>query len=495
MGDTEPFALLILAVSAIGLIAVLSNRLTERLRVPAPALFLVGAAISERVVSLLPSPPERLVERVVTVALLCILFDGGLHLGWRRFKSAMGPIATIGVVGTFLTAGAAAAFAHYAFGLSWYLSLLLGTAISPTDPAVVFSVLGRREIAGRSGTILEGESGANDPVGIALMVTLIGAGGFAVSGLLPIAGEFVLQMGVGLAVGVFGGRALLWFTQRVALPSEGLYPIRTLAAAFLLYGVATLLAGSGFLAVFVGGIVLGDARAPYKREIERFHSALASLAEIVAFIVLGLTVDLAELFHPDVWIPGLLLGVVVTFLIRPLLVGLCLLPTKLERKERAFILLAGLKGAVPILLASFLLAADIEDARRLYGIVIIVVVFSVVIQGSLVPSIAGWLTLPMHSVPTEPWAFGVRLKDEPEGVDRFRVAAGSPAEGRTIEQLADLPGDVWISFVVRDQQLVNVRADTELVVDDVVLVISEPADREKLVDMFLTPISEDRPAD
>ena len=151
------------------------------------------------------------------------------------------------------------------------MSLLVATAVSPTDPAVVFSVLGQREVEGRSGTILEGESGANDPVGIALMASLLAAGGLTGHAFVDIGGQFLLQMGVGAAIGVLGGRALLWFMRRVPLPSEGLYPLRTLACVLVLYGAATLAHGSGFLAVFVAGILIGDGRAPYKREIERFH--------------------------------------------------------------------------------------------------------------------------------------------------------------------------------------------------------------------------------
>lgn len=486
MTDVKSFAILILVVAAVGLLAVLSNRLSERVHLPAPALFLAVAAITEKLVSVLPAPPERLVERVVTVALLCILFDGGLHLGWRRFRSAAAPITAIGIAGTFLTAAAAAALCHYAFGLNWYLSLLLGTAVSPTDPAVVFSVLGRREIAGRSGAILEGESGANDPVGIALMASLLTAGGVSGSGMLHVGGEFLLQMGVGGTIGVLGGRALLWFMRRVPLPAEGLYPLRTLASAFVIYGIATLASGSGFLAVFVAGIVLGDARAPYKREIERFHSALASLAEIVAFIILGLTVDLDVLGRADVWIPGLVLGATVAFVIRPVLVGLTLWPTRLERNERAFILFAGLKGAVPILLASYLLATGIEQGQRLYGIVVIVVAFSVVFQAGLVPTVARLLKLPMHTVEVQPWALGIRLVDEPEGVDRFTICPNSPADGRTVEQLADLPGEVWVSFLIRDRELLQVRPDTRLQAGDDVLVQTQPASRTQLVAMFET---------
>jgi cell volume regulation protein A len=189
-----------------------------------------------------------------------------------------------------------AALAHTLFGLEWRAALLLGTALAPTDPAAVFSVLGRREVAGRSGTILVGEAGVNDPVGIALMASLpttyqplgLGAGG-------SVAGGFLLQLAVGAAVGAAGGALLVRFMRRVPLPTEALYPLRVLASALVIYGAATIAHGSGFLAVFVAGILAGDARAPYKGEIERFHTALASLAEIVAFIALGLTVGLHTL--------------------------------------------------------------------------------------------------------------------------------------------------------------------------------------------------------
>jgi potassium/hydrogen antiporter len=170
----------------------------------------------------------------------------------------------------------------------------------------------------------------------------------------------------------------------------------------LLYGATTLLHGSGFLAVFVGGIVIGQRRAPYQREIERFHAALAGLAEIVAFVGLGLTIDLTVLARTDVWLPGLILGLALAIIIRPLVVGLCLLPAQLERGERAFVMFAGLKGAVPILLGLLLLTADVPDTEPLYGIVVIVVIFSVVVQGSLVPTVARRLRVPMQPIRPKP---------------------------------------------------------------------------------------------
>jgi cell volume regulation protein A len=316
------------------------------------------------------------------------------------------------------------------------------------------------------------------------MASLVAAGGIGVGAFGDVATEFLLQMAVGVVVGVLGARVLVALMQRVPLPSEGLYPLRVLAAGFAIYGVATVAHGSGFLAVFVAGVVVGDVRAPYKREIERFHSALASLGEIVAFVVLGLTVDLGELGRADVWVPGVVVAVALAVVIRPAVVGLCLLPVALSRGERAFVLWAGLKGAVPILLGSFLLVAEIPDASRFYGIVVIVVAFSVLVQGGTVPAVARLLRVPMRTVEPEPWSLGVRLRDEPEGVHRFVVAAGAPADGCAIEDLGALPEDGWVSFVIRDGQLVGVRGETVLRAGDDVLVLADPASRSRLSAAF-----------
>ncbi|MGB9223611.1 cation:proton antiporter, partial [Mycobacterium sp.] len=188
--------------------------------------------------------------------------------------------------------------------------------------------------------------------------------------------------------------------------------------------------------------------------------------------------------QPDVWMPGLVLGAALTALIRPLAVGACLAPVQLQRNERVFILIAGLKGAVPILLGEFLRAAHVPDADRLYGIVIVVVAFSVLVQGSSVPGIARLLRLPMRTVGPEPWAIAVRFQDEPQGVHRLTVASGSAAEGWTIEDLGDHAGDIWVSLVVRTSGLVPVRAETELQAGDEVVVLADPELRDTLADLF-----------
>lgn len=471
MEGTWSFGLAVLVVALAGVAAVVSNRLSERTRVPAPAFFLVAAAVAVDLAPALRKLSTATVQDIVTIALVVLLFQGGMEIGWRRFRPEARAILTIGVVGTFATAGLIAVAAHVLLGLSWLPTLLLGTALSPTDPAVVFSVLGRRKITGRTGVLLPGESGANDPVGIALMAGLLGA---SAGSALDTAGHTALLFGqemvIGMVLGAGGGWALKVFMRKVPLPAEGLYPLRTLASVFALYGLTTVAHGSGFLAVFVAGVLLGDVRAPYKKEIERFHTALGSLGEIVAFAALGLTVPLWTFTAEGAWTDGLLLAVLLAFVVRPIVMVPLLWRMRLRRGERIFLGFAGLKGAVPILLGSYIVSAGVTDADRLYDIVF-VVVFSVIVQGSLLPTVARLCRVPIRSVELEPWTLGVRLRERPEGVTRHSVEAGAAADGRTVGEL-DLGEETWISLVVREGQLVPVTGSTRLRAGDEVLLLT-----------------------
>jgi cell volume regulation protein A len=330
-----------------------------------------------------------------------ILFDGGARIGLRRLRPVALPVLSLGVIGTFATAGLVTLAAHGLLGFSWTTAGLIGAAIAPTDPAVMFSVLGRREVSGPSGTILEAESGANDPVGIALMIGMIE---FATSGsatFWTIVREVVVQLSVGLAVGIAGAYVLLQALRRFSLPNAALYPLRSLAAAGVIYGAASVLHGSGFLAVFVAGIFIGDEPVPYKDETERFFTSLASLAEIVMFVALGLTIELTSL-SGRVWVDGVVLALLVALVARPLAVGALLLPVDLRAGERLFVMWSGLKGAVPIFLAAFAILAGVEDAHKLYGIVFVVVALSVVVQGSSIPYAASVAGVPMRLVRQQP---------------------------------------------------------------------------------------------
>jgi cell volume regulation protein A len=234
-----------------------------------------------------------------------------------------------------------------------------------------------------------------------------------------------------------------------------------------------VLFGSGFLAVLLAGILVGDVRAPYKREIEHVSASAAGLAEIGAFTVLGLTISLPEVLHPDqLWV-GLGLAGLLILVVRPVLVGVLTLPIRLRWGERTFVLWAGLKGAVPILLGIFVVHAGVPDADRIYEVVFVVVLTSVLVQGGLAPTVAATCGVPMRVVEPEPWALGMRLRDEPEGLRRHVVGAGSAADGSAVADL-DIGEHAWISMVSRDGRLVQVRGHTVLRAGDEVLALADP---------------------
>jgi cell volume regulation protein A len=322
-----------------------------------------------------------------------------MDIGWDRFRGAAGPILTLGIFGTFATAGLVAVFARYVLGFEWVLAGLVGAALAPTDPAVMFSVLGRREIGGRSGTTLEGEAGVNDPAGIALMIGMIDLATHDGESVLVILREFLVEMGIGTILGFLGGLLMVVLLPRVRLSTAALDPVFALALAGALYGITALAHGSGFLAVFIAGLVIGATEQPYKTAIAGFHGSLAVLAEIAVFVALGLRVSFGSVTS-DMWVDGALLMLVLAALVRPLVVVGALAAFEFRWSERAFIAWSGLKGAVPFLLAAFAVLAGVEDGKRLFGVVFVVVLLSVALQGTLVPWVVRRLGIPIREAPS-----------------------------------------------------------------------------------------------
>ncbi len=395
--DVAEFAKVILVVSGGLSLAIGVRVVAGRLAIPTAGLLLVAAAVASDLVERLSEVLTfQDVQRVATLALVVILFEGGQKIGWQRFRHSAVPILALGVVGTFATAALIAVAAHVLFDLSWIVSGLIGAALAPTDPAVTFSVLAGKEVEGRSGTILEGESGFNDPVGIALMIGLVelattDGGSFG----SEVVGEFLVEMSVGLAVGIGGAAAIVALIRFAPLPDRTLYPLAMILAAGAVYGVAGVAHGSGFLAVFVAGILVGDVRYPARRAVRTFNSALGDLGELAAFVALGLTVDLAFIADEGLWWRGLVLAVLLGFVVRPVVVGPLVAAMRLTWGERGFVVWSGLKGAVPILLASLAVVGGTDYAAEIYGLVFVVVLFSVVVQGTLVPTVAARLGVRM----------------------------------------------------------------------------------------------------
>ncbi|WP_432133745.1 MULTISPECIES: cation:proton antiporter domain-containing protein [unclassified Streptomyces] len=454
--------------------ALVLHPVSERTRVPAPAFFLIAAAVVSDFVPGLREVPIELVQQLVTIALVFILFDGGISLGWRRLRPSLAAASWMGLAGTVVIAAATGSLAHVLLGFDWLPALLLGVALAPTDPAAVFSALGRREIPGRAGTLLNGEAGLNDPAGIALLAGLLELGGRTGGAAVGhVAWVFAVQIVVGAVVGVVGGLALPRFLRLVPLPGQGLYALAAMAGALGVYGLATVAHGSGFLAVFVTGLLLAGHGVPFEREIDRFHDALASLGEIAAFTALGLTATVGDFDELGAWSDGAVMAAVTLLLVRPVVIPLMLWPVRIRAGERVFLGLAGLKGAVPILLGSFLFTEHAEHGTSIYAIVFVVVAASVVLQGTLIPWLARRCGVSLQTTPLRPWPLGIRFRSPPDGVRRCRVRTGAPAEESPIEDL-DLPDAVWVALVIRDGQLLSLRPGTRLRADDEVVLITDP---------------------
>ena len=472
MSEIADFGVVVLAVSAALFVALLSMRVADRAALPYAALILVAAALVASASSYVQSALSvEEVQDLATVALVVILFDGGLQIGSARFRRSLRPILTLGVLGTFVTAGVITLAARYMLGFSWVEAGLVGAAIAPTDPAVTFSVLSGRDIRGRSGAILQGEAGMNDPVGIALMIGMIELAEKANGTFWIVVREFAVEMTIGLAVGIAGALLARPILSRLRLTELALYPIRVLAVAGLVYGVAAVAGGSGFLAVFVAGVLLGDTSVLRKGEIESFLSSIGVLAEIAVFIALGLTITEADLGR-DTWVDGILLAAILAFVARPLAVLPLLLPERLTRGERLFIAWGGLKGAVPILLGALALLAGVDGASGLYGIVFIVVLFSVIVQGSTVPYAARRLRIRFR-----------RLEHDLSEVREFVVSERSFANGSRIR---DLPlGDrARLGVLVRNGAPQSVDDNVVLATGDRVHVYAQPEDGAALERIF-----------
>jgi cell volume regulation protein A len=483
MGELNDFGLVVFAVAAAAAALLATSQLTARLPLPGAAFFLLAAAgISNLVPQVRDEVAVEKVERLAVAALIVILFDGGMKVGWRRFRVSALPVSVLGILATAVTAVLVALIARYALGFGWLLAGIIGGALAPTDPAVMFSVLRGRQLGGRAATALEGESGINDPVSIAIVVGLLDYADGRGS-LLAVGREFVVEMAVGAAVGLAVGIVFPFALRHAHFSSEGLFGIAGLVAAGLAYGGASMAHGSGFLAVFVLGVLLGAERTPRKVEIERFGEALASFSEMAVFAALGLTFELSTLGERSIWFEGILLALLLVLVVRPIVVLPLLAPLRMDRRERLFVAWAGMKGAVPILLASFVLIAGVEEGQRIYDIVFVVVAFSVIVQGSSLPWVAARLRIPMRVVEPEPWDVSIRLRHEPRDLRRFVVAPDARAIGRTIRELP-LGENTWISLVVRDGEARQPRGSYVVQAGDEILALADQRDVPALGRLF-----------
>jgi cell volume regulation protein A len=463
-----------LIVGVLLALALLASFVAGRLRVPGLVLFLaVGMLAGSDATGLLTFGEDfedyELARQVGIFALALILFEGGLTAGLGEIRPVMGAalsLATVGTIGTALLTGLAA---HLLFDFTLLEGMLMGAIVSATDGAAIFAVLRGSTLRRKLARTLEGEAGFNDPVAVLLVVGLIEWMQRDDYGLPEMAALFAQELGIGLLVGVAVGWLAVHGFMQAQLSSQGLYPVASIATVALAFGAADFLHGSGFMAAYVSGLALGSAAIPAKATITTFHQGLAWVAQLTMFLTLGLLVFPSQL--GDVWLEGTILALVTAAVARPIAVALALGPLRYSLAERGLLGWAGLRGAVPVVLATFPIIADVPKDLEFFNIAFFAVLLSTVLQGSTFEPLAARLRLTTDEPAMPPPMFEVGAVRQLGGdVVEHVIRPGDAAAGARLRDLG-LPRDALVSLVVRGDEALLPRGSTRLEEGDRLLVL------------------------
>jgi cell volume regulation protein A len=480
-------AVLILIAGVLLAAGIVGALLADRVRVPALLLFLgLGMLAGSEGIGGIDFSDYELARTLGTIALVLILFEGGLTSGWSEIRPVLGTAASLATVGTLATALLAGIAAKMIFDLTWLEGMIVGAAIAATDSAAIFAVLRNSTLEKRLARSLEGESGMNDPVALLLVIGFIEWLQQPNYGALDMVGLIALKIAVGIVVGVILGKVAVWVITRIELASDGLYPVATIAAAALAYGVSEVAHGSGLLAVYLTALALGGARLPARRSIVSFHEGLGWVSQIGLFILLGLLVFPGEL--GGVAVKGLALSAALIFVARPLATFIATALTPFNVREKLMLGWAGLRGATPIWLATFPVVAGVRSGEEEFAIVFFVVVTSTLVQGASFEPLAKRLRLTTDepALPRRLLESG-RIREMGGDVVAFRLPEGAAAAGHRVRDLG-LPRDALLNVIVRDGHAIPPRGSTELREGDElhVLVRGEVRDEvERLTDRWV----------
>jgi potassium/hydrogen antiporter len=435
--------------------------LAVRVRIPGLLLFLgLGMLAGSDGIGGIEFSNVELARTLGTIALVLILFDGGISSGWSEIRPVLGTAASLATVGTVATALLAGVGAMWLFDLSLLEGLIVGAAIAATDSAAIFAVLRNSTLQKRLARSLEGESGMNDPVALLLVIGFIEwiqQPGYGVGDMLGLLG---LKMAVGIVIGLALGKLATWTLERVELPSEGLLPVTTFAIAALAFGVSEIAHGSGFIAVYLAALALGSVELPGKRVVLSFHQGIGEIAQIGLFILLGLLVFPSEL--GDVALKGLALSMALILVARPAATFLATAFTSFEIREKVMLGWAGLRGATPIWLATFPVVAGAKEGNEIFSIVFFVVVTSTLVQGASFEPLARRLRLTTDepALPQRLFESG-RIQQMGGDVIAWRLPEGAAAAGHPVRDL-ELPREALVNVIVRDGQAIAPRGSTVL---------------------------------
>lgn len=469
---TGNFDLALLIGACVLLVGVAAVRLSTRLGLPSLLVYLaLGMAIGEAGLGIRFDDAE-LTRTLGLAALVVIIAEGGLTARWSTLRPVLPLASALATVGVAISVAVVAAVAHFALGVDWQLALLYGAVLSPTDAAAVFSTLRRLRLRPRLVAALEAESGLNDAP-VILLVVLLSTGSLWDR---PAAVQVLIvgyELAAGAIVGAVAGALGAWLLRRAALPASGLYPLAAVGLTVLAYAAGTVLHASGFLAVYVAGVILGNSRLPHHRSVLGFADGLAWMAQIGLFVLLGMLASPARL--GTALLPALAIGLTLVFLARPVSVlGCALLPgtgPMLGWREQAFLSWAGLRGAVPIVFATIPLSTGLAGGSQLFDVVFVLVVVFTVLQGSSLPWTARKLGVTAPAEPTELTVESAPLGEVGADLLNLEVPEGSRLVGVYVDDLR-LPVGAVVTMVSREGGRFVPGSHTRLRAGDSLLIVA-----------------------
>jgi NhaP-type Na+/H+ and K+/H+ antiporter len=468
-------SLILLVGAAVVIAAIVAARIAHRIGLPGLLVFLgLRLALGEAGLGIRFDNAE-LAQALGLSALVLILAEGGLTTNWEHARAAAPAALILATVGVAVSTLVVAVVCHWLLALAWRDALLLGAVLAPTDAAAVFSVLRKLPLPPSLSGMLEAESGLNDPPAV-LAVTLLSGTGAHPHGPALIAGIVVYELAAGAAIGLLAGLLGAFALRRVALPASGLYPIAVLALIVASYGAASLAHASGFLAVYVAALVLGNVRLPHRPATRGFAEGVAWLAQIGLFVMLGLLASPARL--PAAVLPALVAGSVLVLVARPAAVIISTLPLRVPWRRQAFLSWAGLRGAVPIVLATIPVSARLPGATYLFDLVFVVVVVFTLVQGPTLPWVARRLKVITPAEPMEVDVEAAPLEALPADLLQAEIPPGSRLHGVEIFELR-LPAEANLALIVRDARGFVPEPTTTLQAGDRLLVVAAAGVRER----------------
>lgn len=477
----------IFAGAVLFLISILASGVASRAGAPLLLVFLgVGMMAGREGIGGIAFESFEVAYAVGSIALAIILFDGGMRARAESSKVGLKPALSLATFGVLLTTTVVAAGLHWLLNFSWAHSFLIGAIVGSTDAAAVFSMLHAKglQLKKRVGTTLEIESGCNDPMAVFLTLMLVEVVRHdgEVKGLEVIL-EFLYQFGIGALLGWIGGQLLSKTISKIAL-TAGLYPLLAAAGGLTLFGLVTTIGASGFLAIYIAGLIVGNTEAHAANNIRRVHDGLAWLAQISLFLMLGLLVTPTTL--TEYWVVGVVVALLLVFVARPLAVLLSLSPFRFPAREKLFISWVGLRGAVPIVLATFPVLGGLPDAELYFNVAFVTVLFSLIFQGWTVIPCAQWLKLKLPVENTPYYAESLEVPGSSDlTVVGYKIAENSPITKRRIDSLM-APDGIRFIAAFRGDQSVHSIDDHVIEAGDSIYVIS-PQEKVSLVNQMLLP--------